>query len=74
MALLLAAVGTYGILAYVVSRRTREIGIRIAMGADAGSLRRMILASTAKMVAVSLLVGSGLALLGVRLLEGVLYD
>ena len=74
VALLLAALGTYGILAYLVSRRTREIGIRMAMGADASSVRSMVLASAARLIAAGLVVGAALAAFGVRFLETILYD
>lgn len=74
IALFLAALGTYGILAFLVSQRTREIGIRMAMGADASSVRSMVLTSAGEMIVVGLVVGSALAAFGVRFLETVLYD
>jgi predicted permease len=56
-ALLLAAVGIFGVLSYVVSLRRREIGIRLAVGADAGRISRMLLGETFRIVVVSLVLG-----------------
>lgn len=71
--LLLAAIGIYGLTAYTVSQRTREIGIRVAVGAQRGRVLRMILRHTAMQVAVGALFGLALAALGSRFLRGFLY-
>jgi putative ABC transport system permease protein len=72
-ALLLAAVGIFGVLSYVVSLRRREIGIRLAVGADGARVGRMLIGETLRIVLVSLLIGlAGAQLLG-RLLAGQLF-
>jgi predicted permease len=63
LALLLAAVGLYGVVAYAVSRRTREIGIRMALGAARGAVMRMVLQGSMKLVALGLAIGLALSLL-----------
>src|SRR5437660_552305 len=56
-ALLLTAIGIYGVIAYSVSQRTNEIGIRIALGAGKSSIFRLILGQAMTLVAISLVVG-----------------
>jgi putative ABC transport system permease protein len=73
LALLLGMVGLYGILSSTVAERTREIGIRIALGADPGRLRRMIVLHGLKVVLFGVLIGLIGALLGARALESLLY-
>ncbi len=73
-ALLLAAVGIYGILAYSVSLRTHEIGVRQAVGADAGQIIRMVLANGSWFVMAGLVVGIAAALALTRLLSSFLFN
>jgi ABC-type antimicrobial peptide transport system permease subunit len=63
LGLLLAAIGLYGVLAYTVAGRTREIGVRIAVGAGAGQISRMILLDAGRMLAAGSLIGLGVAFL-----------
>jgi hypothetical protein len=74
LAMILGAVGLYGVLAYVVAERTREIGVRMALGATAGAVRRMVVSQGAKVVLVGTVVGVGAALASTRLLDALLYD
>jgi putative ABC transport system permease protein len=65
LATILAAVGLYGVLAYTVSQRTREIGLRMALGADSGRVRRMILKQVGWMTLIGAIIGvSGAYYLG----------
>src|SRR5262249_15188452 len=73
LAALLAGVGLYGVVAYSVARRTHEIGIRMALGADKGRIASMILAEAARMLGVGLLAGVALALAVTRTARALLY-
>jgi macrolide transport system ATP-binding/permease protein len=70
--LLLSVGGLYGVIAYSVSRRTREIGIRIAVGADPGSVARLILRQGMKLTVIGVAIGLTLSLLASRLLGSLL--
>ena len=74
LAMILGAVGLYGVLAYVVAERTREIGVRMALGATAGAVRRMVVSQGAKVVLMGTVVGVVAALASTRLLEALLYE
>jgi putative ABC transport system permease protein len=73
LALVLALVGLYGVMAYAVSRRTHEMGIRMALGASAQEIRGMVLADSGKLVAAGLVVGSVAALFLTKFLQKQLY-
>ena len=72
-ALVLAALGIYGVIGYVVSRRTREIGIRMALGATRGEVWRHVLAGTLRLALAGVLVGMLGALAAERLLSSMLF-
>jgi predicted permease len=73
VALVLAMVGLYGLRAYTVARRTREIGIRLALGARPGDAQRMILREGLVITSVGVVAGLGLSLLAGKILNSVLY-
>jgi ABC-type antimicrobial peptide transport system permease subunit len=73
VALTLAAIGLYGVLSYGVARRTGEIAIRIALGAQAGRVILMILGETIGLVGVGLALGGGMAYAASRLIDSRLY-
>jgi predicted permease len=73
LALLLGAVGIYGTMAFQVARRRREIGIRMALGADEGSVIGMVLGQTARLTLAGCAIGAAAGLALTRLAEGILY-
>jgi predicted permease len=72
-ALLLAAVGIYGVVAYSVVQRTGEIGVRMALGADAGATRALVIGRAMTVVAVGVAAGLAVTALVARLIAGLLY-
>jgi predicted permease len=73
LALLLAAVGVYGVISYDVGQRTREIGVRMALGARAADVASLIMRDGLRMVAIGGAIGFGIALAGGRVLRPLLY-
>ena len=74
LAMILGAVGLYGVLSYIVAERTREIGVRMALGATAGTVRRLVVSQGAKVVVVGAVVGVAAAVASTRLLDTLLYE
>jgi predicted permease len=73
-ALLLSAVGIYGVVSYAVSQRTAEIGIRIALGAEAGTVQRMVLGQALRPVILGVAIGLPAAAAATRVLSSLLYQ
>ena len=73
LALLLGAVGLYGVLSYVVAQRTREIGVRMALGAKAQQVRLMVVAQGARVVGIGIVIGVAVALAATRALGSLLF-
>jgi len=74
LAMLLGAIGLYGVLSYVVAERTREIGVRMALGATAATVRRMVVSQGARVVLIGAVVGVAVAVASTRLLKSLLYE
>ena len=73
LALLLVAVGLYGLMAYGVTQRTREIGIRMALGAQRIQVRRMIVGETLQLVGAGIVLGAPIALLATRFVQRLIF-
>ncbi len=73
LALLLAAMGLYGVLSYATVRRTGEFGLRMALGAEPGEIVRLVLRDAVRLLALGVVAGAPLVFLGARLLRSELY-
>jgi len=73
LAVLLAGVGVYGVISFSAAQRTREIGVRVAVGASPGSIVRLIVADAARPAAVGIALGLGGAIAATRLVSPLLY-
>jgi putative ABC transport system permease protein len=73
LALLLAVVGLYGVVSYGVNQRLREMGVRLALGAEGGDIRGLVLGQSLRMVAFGLLIGTAGALALTRLMDSLLF-
>ena len=73
VALLLAAIGLYGVVAFAVARRTAEMGVRLALGASRGTVLRLMLLDSAKVIVPGACVGMAAALAATRFVESILY-
>jgi len=70
---LLASIGLYGIMAYTVARRTRDIGIRLALGAEPGNVLRRVLVETLPLVLIGVAIGVPVAVGGTYFVRSMLY-
>jgi len=73
LALLLGAVGIFGVVSFATARRTRELGVRMALGARGSDVKLLVIGDTLRLVAVGVVVGVGTAAAGVRVLRGLVY-
>jgi putative ABC transport system permease protein len=74
IALLLAGVGIYGVISYLVMQRTHEIGVRMALGAQRSDVLRLVVGHAAKLVGIGSIIGLVLALVSTRTLSALLYN
>lgn len=73
VAFTLATVGLYGVISYGVAQRTREIGVRVALGAEPTAVARLVVGSGLRLASVGVVIGAGGAVAATRALSGMLY-
>jgi putative ABC transport system permease protein len=73
VALALATIGVYGVMSYTVTQRTREIGVRVALGAGSGEITRMVVFESLRLAGVAAVIGIGIALAAGRFLQSQLF-
>lgn len=73
LSLVLGAAGLYGVMSYTVARQTREIGVRMAIGAARGDIARMVLYSAGRLIVLGLVIGVAASLAGAHLLESLIF-
>lgn len=74
LALLLGAVGLYGVIAYSVSQRTREIGVRMALGAERATVYRLVMRESAQLIVTGIVVGIAASVSAAMLIRKLLFD
>src|SRR6185312_16283998 len=74
LALILAVIGIYGVMSWSVAQRTREIGVRMALGAEAGQVLAMVMRDAMKLSAIGLLIGLAVAIALRRVLASLVFD
>lgn len=73
VAIILAAVGIYGVMSYTIAQRTHEIGIRVALGARRADVLRLVLTQGMKLAVVGIVIGTGGAVIVTRMMDPLLY-
>jgi ABC-type antimicrobial peptide transport system permease subunit len=73
LGLLLAALGIYGVISYSVTRKTQEIGVRMALGASAGRVRREVLLNTLRLTGAGIVAGTASSVVSARLIASLLF-
>jgi ABC-type antimicrobial peptide transport system permease subunit len=73
LGVVLAAIGLYGVISYTVGQRTREIGVRMTLGASRGSIARLVVGESVRLAVIGIALGLAGAVAATRLIQGLLY-